>query len=297
MSSACRGLGTGALGDIVDSRRSMHDPATYRRCRTSGVDGDVGVGLSTVDRLESADGLRDGRATRRRSRRLKLGRRAASPSTETDISSSGRQAGCRELEPTRIAFDVLHALRTSVDRAWFHAPLRRSCEFVRTHALACTAVGQHPAISAADARRMQLPLPPAAEQRRIVEAIDSYLSRLDAAVASLERVQAKLKAYRASVLKAAVEGRLVPTEASLARAEKRDLRTGRRAARTHPEGTPPPLGGSRTRQAQGRRQDAEGRQVEGKVRGAGGPRHEHAAELAEGWCWATVDQLSRRSAG
>ena len=63
---------------------------------------------------------------------------------------------------------------------------------------------------------------PASEQRRIVEAIDSYLTRLDDAVASLERVQAKLKAYRASVLKAAVEGRLVPTEASLARAEKRD---------------------------------------------------------------------------
>ena len=67
-----------------------------------------------------------------------------------------------------------------------------------------------------------LPLPPMPEQQRIVEAIDSYLTRLDDAVASLERAQAKLKAYRASVLKAAVEGRLVPTEASLARAEKRD---------------------------------------------------------------------------
>ncbi len=59
------------------------------------------------------------------------------------------------------------------------------------------------------------------EQHRIVEAIESYLTRLDDAVTSLERVQAKLKAYRASVLKAAVEGRLVPTEAALARAEKR----------------------------------------------------------------------------
>src|SRR6267378_3319568 len=67
-----------------------------------------------------------------------------------------------------------------------------------------------------------LPLAPAPEQQRIVETIDSYLTRLDAAVASLERVRAKLKAYRASVLKAAVEGRVVPTEASLARAEKRD---------------------------------------------------------------------------
>lgn len=67
-----------------------------------------------------------------------------------------------------------------------------------------------------------LPICALAEQKRIVDAVDSYLTRLDNAIASLERVQAKLKAYRASVLKAAVEGRLVPTEASLARAEKRD---------------------------------------------------------------------------
>ena len=41
-------------------------------------------------------------------------------------------------------------------------------------------------------------------------------------MAALERVQRNLKRYRASVLKAAVEGRLVPTEAELARAEGRD---------------------------------------------------------------------------
>ena len=62
---------------------------------------------------------------------------------------------------------------------------------------------------------------PAPEQSRIADALDSYLSRLDAAVANLERAQAKLKAYRVSVLKASVEGRLVPTEAELARAEER----------------------------------------------------------------------------
>ena len=41
-------------------------------------------------------------------------------------------------------------------------------------------------------------------------------------MATLERVQRNLKRYRASVLKAAVEGQLVPTEAELARAEGRD---------------------------------------------------------------------------
>lgn len=69
---------------------------------------------------------------------------------------------------------------------------------------------------------MPVPLPPRSAQASIVAEIESHGSRLDAAVASLERAQAKLNAYRASVLKAAVEGRLVPTEAELARKEKRD---------------------------------------------------------------------------
>ena len=70
--------------------------------------------------------------------------------------------------------------------------------------------------------KLELPIPPLPEQHRIVEAIESHLTRLDDAVASLERVQKNLKRYRASVLKAAVEGRLVPTEAELARKEGRE---------------------------------------------------------------------------
>lgn len=62
---------------------------------------------------------------------------------------------------------------------------------------------------------------PIEEQERILQAIESYLSRLDEAAATLERVQRNLKRYRASVLKAAFEGRLVPTEAELAHAEGR----------------------------------------------------------------------------
>jgi type I restriction enzyme S subunit len=51
-------------------------------------------------------------------------------------------------------------------------------------------------------------LAPSAEQQRIVTAIEQYFSRLDAGVATLKVVQAKLKRYRAAVLKAAVEGTL-----------------------------------------------------------------------------------------
>ena len=67
-----------------------------------------------------------------------------------------------------------------------------------------------------------LPLPPLAEQQRIVAEIEKQFTRLDASVAALERVRANLKRYRAAVLKAACEGRLAPTEAELARAEGRE---------------------------------------------------------------------------
>ena len=51
--------------------------------------------------------------------------------------------------------------------------------------------------------------------------IEKQFTRLEAGVGALKRVQANLKRYRAAVLKAAVEGRLVPTEAELARREGR----------------------------------------------------------------------------
>ncbi len=71
-------------------------------------------------------------------------------------------------------------------------------------------------------QRTRFPLAPLPEQHRIVAEIETQFTRLDAGVAALERAQANLRRYKASVLKAACEGRLVPTEASLARAEGRD---------------------------------------------------------------------------
>src|SRR5437773_2197138 len=63
-------------------------------------------------------------------------------------------------------------------------------------------------------------------QRASVAEIEKQFTRLDVGVASLKRVQTALKRYRASVLKAAGEGRLVPTEAELARKENRNYETG-----------------------------------------------------------------------
>ena len=78
------------------------------------------------------------------------------------------------------------------------------------------------AIRGNDLRSHPFPLPPLAEQNRIVAEIEKQFTRLNASVAALKRVLANLKRYRASVLKAACEGRLVPTEAKLARSEGRD---------------------------------------------------------------------------
>ena len=64
-------------------------------------------------------------------------------------------------------------------------------------------------------------LAPLPEQHRIVAEIERQFSLLDAGVASLKRVQANLKRYRAAVLQAACTGQLVPTEAATARAEGR----------------------------------------------------------------------------
>lgn len=76
-------------------------------------------------------------------------------------------------------------------------------------------------VSGKKAAQIPASIAPQREQRRIVAEIEKQLTRVEAAVAALRRVQVNLKRYRAAVLKAAVEGRVVPTEAELARAEGR----------------------------------------------------------------------------
>ncbi len=60
-------------------------------------------------------------------------------------------------------------------------------------------------------KQIPIPIPPLNYQLLVVGAIDTQLSRLDETVSTLQGIQAKLKQARASILKAAVEGRLVET--------------------------------------------------------------------------------------
>ncbi len=64
------------------------------------------------------------------------------------------------------------------------------------------------AISGSDLRSISIPIAPLDQQKLIVAEIEKQFSRLDEAVTALKRIQVNLKRYKASVLKAAVEGKL-----------------------------------------------------------------------------------------
>ena len=129
------------------------------------------------------------------------------------------------------------------------------------------------------------PLSPLPEQHRIVTKIEELFTQLDAGVGALTNTKAQLKRYRQSVLKSACEGRLVPTEAELARAEGRDYE---------------PADVLLARIQKERRENWE---AEKKRKGKKSAMYKEPAapgvsglpELPEGWCWATVEQLNPAS--
>ena len=125
----------------------------------------------------------------------------------------------------------------------------------------------------------EIPLPSAERQREVVETVEARLSVLDASVAALHRVQANLKRYRASVLKSACEGRLVPTEAELAHQENRDFETGAQLLR---------------RILAARRARVSGRS---KYKEPSTPAAIHLSDAPEGWAWSNVDQLAEVGTG
>jgi type I restriction enzyme S subunit len=124
-----------------------------------------------------------------------------------------------------------------------------------------------------------------------MEALDLHTSRLDAAVVSLERAETRLEAFRASVLKAAVEGRLVPTEAELARSERRPYEPADvLLARILKERR------RRWEEAELVKMKAAGKTPKDdswkkKYEEPEAPKTSTLPGLPQGWCWATLDQL------
>jgi len=142
-------------------------------------------------------------------------------------------------------------------------------------------------ISKSKLRTMPIPIAPYGEQYRIVAEIEKHLTRLDAGVAGLKQIQAKLKRYCAAVLKAAVEGALTedwraqhpdvePAPVLLQRIlhERRAAWEQAELAKYAKAGKTPPKG------------------WQAKYKEPAGPNTSNLPELPEGWCWATVEQVS-----
>ena len=138
--------------------------------------------------------------------------------------------------------------------------------------------GDRPRVDFDQLADFPFPLPPLLEQRRIVAEIEKQFTRLDAAETGLRRVEVNLKRYRASVLKAACEGKLVPTEAELAEAEGRDYE--------HAEQLLERILAERRAwwESQEKRRS--------KFKEPVPPDLSEFPDLPEGWMWGNLDQLA-----
>lgn len=132
-------------------------------------------------------------------------------------------------------------------------------------------------------RRLKMPLAPVKEQQRIVAEIEKQFTRLDAAVGALKRVQANLKRYRAAVLKAAVEGLLVPTEAELARREGRSYEPASELLKR--------IVAERRARWETRNNRAKKMRLLNEEPLA--PEQTNLSGLPEGWSWTSLDALLR----
>lgn len=84
----------------------------------------------------------------------------------------------------------------------------------RRQALAQSAGSAHPHLNLRDIRAFRVPLPPLAEQGRIVAEVDRHMSFIEACERAVDAGLARSSALRRSVLKSAFEGRLVPQDPS-----------------------------------------------------------------------------------
>lgn len=162
--------------------------------------------------------------------------------------------------------------------------LLNSGDFVRFASQLNT--GDRPRVDWDQIKNYAFTLPPFREQERIADTLDELLSDLDAGVAALERVRARLKHYRAAVLKAAVEGALTaqwrrehPTTETADALLTRILAERRR----------------RWEEAQLKKFEAAGKvppkNWKAKYVEPAGPDISDLPELPEGWCWASPRQL------
>jgi type I restriction enzyme S subunit len=143
-------------------------------------------------------------------------------------------------------------------------------------------------ISRKNLARIEFPVPPLPEQRRIVAKIEELFSNLDAGMDDLQAAGQQLERYRLSVLQAAVEGRLTadwrrahdpePADQLLERIleERQDQWEERyRWERYDSKGKKPPSG------------------WKSRYSPPEEPEENTADTLPDGWCWVTIDQITQ----
>ncbi len=139
-------------------------------------------------------------------------------------------------------------------------------------------------------KQMFIPLAPLPEQNRIVAAIEQQFTRLDSAVASLQSAKARVKQYRASLLKAAVEGELT-----------KEWRVAHPAEETGEQPLARILDGRRTRweeeQLAKMREKPKDDKWKEPYKEPQKPDIRNLPVLLEGWCWATVEQVGEVQLG
>jgi type I restriction enzyme S subunit len=125
-------------------------------------------------------------------------------------------------------------------------------------------------------REQPIPLAPLSEQQRIVIEIEKQFTRLEAGIAALKRAQANLKRYKAAVLKAACEGKLVAQDASDESALELLARIlAERRAKWEAD-------------LIGKGKDPK----KAKYEEPKAPYLDELPELPNGWCWVSTEQLS-----
>lgn len=134
---------------------------------------------------------------------------------------------------------------------------------------------------------IELSIPPRSEQERIADALDELLSDLHAGIEALKSAQTKLQLYRASVLKAAVQGDLTaewreehsdvePASVLLQRIlkERRKRWEEEQLRKFNVNGKTPPAN------------------WRAKYTEPVAPDTSNLPSLPDAWCWATIDQCS-----
>lgn len=136
--------------------------------------------------------------------------------------------------------------------------------------------------------KIKIPLPPLAEQYRIVAKIEELFTELDAGVELLKKLKAKLKRYRQAVLKAAVEGNLTKEwrEANQGKLEPASMLRDRILKQRREKWEAEQLA---KMNAQGKTPKDDSWKLKYKEPVA--PDTSDLPELPDGWCWVTLISL------